>query len=133
MHLCYIKENCCVYMCCAANAIFFYLCAFQDLSKDTSLMASNGAVVKALDLFSVCLAYLGDKAMECVNASGQRGKTYESRDVQWVVTVPAIWEPTAKEFMREAAYKVYHSLAYLADKMIIKTDNQTRIEQFSIE
>ena len=96
-------------------------------------MASNGAVVKALDLFSVCLAYLGDKAMECVNASGQRGKTYESRDVQWVVTVPAIWEPTAKEFMREAAYKVYHSLAYLADKMIIKTDNQTRIEQFSIE
>ena len=69
-------------------------------------MASNGAVVKALDLFSVCLAFLGDKAMECINASGQRGKTYESRDVQWVVTVPAIWEPTAKEFMREAAYKV---------------------------
>lgn len=71
-------------------------------------MASSGAVVKALDLFSVCLAYLGDKAMECINASGQRGKTYESRDVQWVVTVPAIWEPTAKEFMREAAYKVIH-------------------------
>lgn len=69
-------------------------------------MASNGAVVKALDLFSVCLAFLGDKAMGCINASGQRGKTYESRDVQWVVTVPAIWEPTAKEFMREAAYKV---------------------------
>lgn len=77
----------------------------KDLSKDTSMMASNGAVVKALDLFSVCLAYLGDKAMECINASGQRAKTYESCDVQWVVTVPAIWEPTAKEFMREAAYK----------------------------
>lgn len=77
----------------------------KDLSKDTSMMASNGAVVKALDLFSVCLAYLGDKAMEYINASGQRAKTYESCDVQWVVTVPAIWEPTAKEFMREAAYK----------------------------
>lgn len=77
----------------------------KDLSKDTSLMAANGAVVKALDLFSVCLAYLGDKAMECINASGQRGRIYESRDVQWVVTVPAIWEPAAKEFMREAAYK----------------------------
>lgn len=71
-------------------------------------MASSGEVVKALDLFSVCLAYLGDKAMECINSSGQRGKTYESHDVQWVVTVPAIWEPTAKEFMREAAYKVSH-------------------------
>ena len=69
-------------------------------------MAANGAVVKALDLFSVCLAYIGDKAMECVNASAQRGRTYKSSDVQWVVTVPAIWEPTAKEFMREAAYKV---------------------------
>ena len=73
-------------------------------------MAPNGAVVKALDLFSVCLEYLGDKAMECINASGQRAKTYESCDVQWVVTVPAIWEPTAKEFMREAAYKVRRRL-----------------------
>ena len=70
-------------------------------------MAANGAVVKALDLFSVCLAYLGDKAMEYVNTSGQRGgRTYQPTDVQWVITVPAIWEPTAKEFMREAAYKV---------------------------
>ncbi|XP_067042599.1 heat shock 70 kDa protein 12A-like [Acropora muricata] len=77
----------------------------KNLSKDTNLMAANGAVVKALDLFSVCLAYIGDKAMECVNASDQRGRTYKSSDVQWVVTVPAIWEPTAKEFMREAAYK----------------------------
>ncbi|XP_068686588.1 heat shock 70 kDa protein 12A-like [Montipora foliosa] len=78
----------------------------KNLSKDTSLMAANGAVVKALDLFSVCLAYLGDKAMEYVNTSGQRGsRTYQPTDVQWVITVPAIWEPTAKEFMREAAYK----------------------------
>ena len=69
-------------------------------------MASNGAVVKAIDLFSVCLAYLGDKAMESINASRQTGKKYQSHDVQWVITVPAIWEPTAKEFMREAAYKV---------------------------
>ena len=94
------------YLFCLQTQYCFIVWTLQDLSKDTTLMASNGAVVKALDLFSVCLAFLGDKAMECINASGQRGKTYESRDVQWVVTVPAIWEPTAKEFMREAAYKV---------------------------
>ena len=31
-----------------------------------------------------------------------------SGDVQWVLTVPAIWKPAAKQFMREAAYKVSH-------------------------
>ena len=31
---------------------------------------------------------------------------FSVNDIQWVLTVPAIWTPRAKQFMREAAYEV---------------------------
>ena len=31
---------------------------------------------------------------------------FKADDIQWVLTVPAIWSPRAKQFMREAAYEV---------------------------
>ena len=31
---------------------------------------------------------------------------FSATDIQWVLTVPAIWTPRAKQFMREAAYEV---------------------------
>jgi len=33
-------------------------------------------------------------------------ENFSSNDVQWVLTVPAIWKQEAKQFMREAALKV---------------------------
>jgi len=38
--------------------------------------------------------------------SDQAGGDFENSDVRWVITVPAIWKMPAKQFMREAAYKV---------------------------
>ena len=35
---------------------------------------------------------------------------YNTDDIQWVLTVPAIWTPKAKQFMREAAYEVSHGI-----------------------
>ena len=34
------------------------------------------------------------------------GGDFANADVRWVITVPAIWKMPAKQFMREAAYKV---------------------------
>ena len=31
---------------------------------------------------------------------------FKVEDIQWVLTVPAIWTPKAKQFMRNAAYEV---------------------------
>ena len=31
---------------------------------------------------------------------------YKPSQIQWVLTIPAIWSLSAKEFMRKAAYKV---------------------------
>jgi len=41
---------------------------------------------------------------------GDRGIRVEPTDIKWVLTVPAIWDDAAKEFMREAAEQVYMSI-----------------------
>lgn len=38
--------------------------------------------------------------------SDQTGREFDNTTVRWVITVPAIWKMPAKQFMREAAYKV---------------------------
>ncbi len=38
--------------------------------------------------------------------SDQSGADFDNADVRWVITVPAIWKMPAKQFMREASYKV---------------------------
>ena len=87
----------------ARNLFWLLCCNPQDLNSETRVPAANGKVALALDLFALCLMYFKDKALE--TAAGQ-GRKYEPAKIQWVVTVPAIWELTAKEFMRQAAYKV---------------------------
>ena len=68
-------------------------------------MASNGRKLEALTVFSHSIRYLKDKAVEIIReVTGDEG--YNAIDIQWVLTVPAIWKPAAKQFMREAAYMV---------------------------
>lgn len=60
--------------------------------------------MRALDIFSKSLQYLKDKALERIKK--QSGVEYTAEEIRWVVTVPAIWKQSAKQFMREAAYEV---------------------------
>ena len=72
------------------------------------LTAANGVKVDALTVFSLSLKYMKDKAFEVIqDETGDRN--YTTKDIQWVITVPAIWTPGAKQFMREAAYQVWES------------------------
>ena len=74
------------------------------MNRDTTLEARNGKSVRALDIFSYSLKYLKDKALERI--SEQSGVQYQTEEVLWVITVPAIWKQSAKQFMREAAIQV---------------------------
>lgn len=74
------------------------------LCRDTLLQARNGKRMCALEIFSKALEYLKDKALEAIHK--QCGVKYTAEEVLWVVTVPAIWKQSAKQFMREAAYEV---------------------------
>ena len=81
----------------------FLLC-FQSLGRTTKITAANGTSVSALDVFSITLRYFRDHAIqELRDATGTK---IDGEDIRWVITVPAIWRQQAKQFMREAAYKV---------------------------
>uniref|UniRef100_A0A8C5EG48 Heat shock protein 12A n=1 Tax=Gouania willdenowi TaxID=441366 RepID=A0A8C5EG48_GOUWI len=82
-----------------------------NLSIDTDLHAANGKRVKALDIFAYALAFFKEQALK--ELSDQTGGDFDNNDVRWVITVPAIWKMPAKQFMREAAYKVRWSSSYV--------------------
>jgi len=75
----------------------------ETLNRDTLLEARNGKRLRALDIFSEALEYLKNRALERIHE--QSGVEYTAEEVRWVVTVPAIWKQSAKQFMREAAYQ----------------------------
>ena len=76
-------------------------------------MASNGRKLEALTVFSHSIRYLKNKAIEIIReVTGDDG--YNAMDIQWVLTVPAIWKPAAKQFMREAAYMVNNTNTFFS-------------------
>lgn len=83
---------------------------FQNLNRDTILEASNGKHIEALEVFTQAIKYLHTRAIEVIRER-TGDENFSSADVQWVITVPAIWKPAAKQFMREAAYQVRHFIS----------------------
>ncbi|CAH1264037.1 HSPA12B [Branchiostoma lanceolatum] len=69
----------------------------KSLSKDTTIEDVNGKKLPALDVFAHALRYLKDHMLKAT--------TLKNDDICWVLTVPAIWDDSAKQFMRQAAYK----------------------------
>lgn len=93
---------------------FFYKCSifFQRLSTKTTVADIYGKELPAVDIFSHAIKYLKD---HMINEHKNRGTTIVDSDINWVLTVPAIWDDPAKQFMRKAAEKVnsvrhYYSL-----------------------
>ena len=87
------------------NLCQIYLLQLQTLDRNTKLTARNGKRIDALVVFAHSLRYLKDWAIEIIRERTGDEK-YNEKDIRWVMTVPAIWRPAAKQFMREAACKV---------------------------
>lgn len=69
------------------------------------IKAANGKSMKALKVFTEALRYLKDDALKTI-AENTAGGKFIASDFTWVLTVPAIWDLSAKQFMREAATQV---------------------------
>ena len=65
---------------------------------------ATGKPMEAMLVFSLCIKHLKDEIVKELN-KGLATDIHLS-DVQFILTVPAIWNDTAKMFMREAAIKV---------------------------
>jgi len=79
------------------------------MSLDTTIEAANGKHVKARTVFAHAIKFMKDEAIKLI--SDETGdEQFKADDIQWVLTVPAIWTPRAKQFMREAVYEVRFAL-----------------------
>ena len=61
--------------------------------------------MKAITVFSEAIRFLKDHLMSALNERNASNEIAVD-DIMWVLTVPAIWTDTAKQFMREAAKQV---------------------------
>lgn len=64
----------------------------------------------AIDIISATMKCLKDKMIAEFNKADFAAK---ESDIQWVITVPAIWKASAKQLMRKAAYQVSMTLCLL--------------------
>lgn len=64
---------------------------------------AQGQKMDAIDVFSAGICYFKDHLMARLK---DRVSAMQETDIRWVLTVPAIWEDDAKQFMTKAAIKV---------------------------
>ncbi|XP_007544078.1 heat shock 70 kDa protein 12A-like [Poecilia formosa] len=74
----------------------------KNCNRDLKIKAANGKELTALKVFTEALRFLKDDALETINKSAA-GKKFTACDFTWLLTVPAIWDHSAKQFMRKAA------------------------------
>ncbi|XP_061183702.1 heat shock 70 kDa protein 12A-like isoform X2 [Saccostrea echinata] len=75
----------------------------ERVHRNTECLDINGKSVDAMSVFMHCIEYLKSHMLEALNDS--KGFEIKITDIDFVLTVPAIWDDTAKMFMREAAIK----------------------------
>lgn len=80
----------------------------------------TGKSVPAIDVFSLSIKALKDCLFELAET---RGLELTMNDITWVLTVPAIWSDSAKEFMKESAMKVTYAFdIFMSDFRNIKSN-----------
>ena len=72
------------------------------LNEETRIRAANGKEWAAKRVFALALTFFRQLVELELR---EQMPAYEPADVRWVLTVPAIWSATAKQFMRRAAYE----------------------------
>ncbi|CAG2215188.1 unnamed protein product [Mytilus edulis] len=75
----------------------------KAVNLKTFIKDQNGVEMKAIDIFAFAIRYLKDQAIGKLITSL---KKVETKDIHYVLTVPAIWDDQSKIFMRNAAEQV---------------------------
>ena len=61
--------------------------------------------MKAIDVFAAVISHFQSLLVKTLQ-TGYGANVFSNDDIHWVLTVPAIWDLKAKQFMRDAAEKV---------------------------
>ena len=80
-----------------------FLYNLQRITSDIKIKDETKKVMEALKVFQFAIKYLKDHLYKSVT---DIMPNIQEHDIHYVLTVPAIWENSAKQFMREAATQV---------------------------
>ena len=86
------------------------------MNNSIKLISTSGQTLKAKLVFTEVLKHLCLQAM--MEISDQLAFQLTKQDIRWVVTVPALWNESAKQFMREAALEVCFYLLLLLNNIL---------------
>lgn len=81
----------------------YFIFIWKGLTRKTLLEDDKGKRMEAIKVFSSAIGYLKDHMLTTCK---KQLTDIEQSDIMWVLTVPAIWTDSSKQFMREAAEKV---------------------------
>ncbi|KAK7879794.1 hypothetical protein WMY93_033536 [Mugilogobius chulae] len=90
----------------------------KRITNDFEIRDVNKKPMNALKVFSAALRFLKDDALKHVFIH-TNGIRYIASDFTWVLTVPAIWDFSARMFMREAAVQAGIVTPFSGDKLVI--------------
>ncbi|KAL4230331.1 Heat shock 70 kDa protein 12A [Mactra antiquata] len=74
----------------------------KKVNSKIEIEDDKGRKMLASEVFGAVIKYFKDKLLDFLK---RQGTGVENEDIHWVLTVPAIWTDSAKQFMRESAYK----------------------------
>ena len=83
--------------------VTYNLASTQSFMHDQAIESIDKKKMPAMEVFSKALRFLADTLLRFIRDTEV---TEKETDIQWVLTVPAIWNPGARHFMRKAAYEV---------------------------
>ncbi|XP_065932202.1 heat shock 70 kDa protein 12A-like [Magallana gigas] len=75
----------------------------KRVHRKTQCVADNGLQMDAIKIFTHCINHMKEHLLKALEYIQKDKITVD--DIYFVLTVPAIWDDTAKMFMREAAVK----------------------------
>ncbi|KAL3862556.1 hypothetical protein ACJMK2_008516, partial [Sinanodonta woodiana] len=99
----------------------FKMALFKDrnLSRRTQIEDEFGKKMLAMKVISLVIRYLKDDLQKELTSKITCVFSFEE-EIQWVLTVPAIWNDKARSFMREAAIELlFHRPGIRNDRLLI--------------
>ena len=93
----------------------------QDIDRNQKISAMNGMQFFLVDVIAHILHHLKCQLLMEIRDFGY--KELKASDIDWVITVPAIWKSRARRMMLEAGYMVSPKLKLL----IIKSPDEEEV------
>lgn len=96
---------------------------FKTLNTRETVDDINGKPLQAIKVFSLSIHYLWQHFLKALQTQTTGVK---ETDIKYVITVPAIWDDKAKQFMREAAIQVPYWLTFVSIRLFMQIYSLTK-------